>query len=673
MSLIVLPFVAGWVAIRLTQRFFFGADLEGVTGVVVFLVQAIVVSVLAAGLFSRLLQRWTPLVALFEMSLAFPDHAPSRFKLALKSSSVKKLLQAQGQVQLSSDLQTAAEQAVQLVSELAKHDRLTRGHTERVRAYADVLGQELGLSEEDLNGLRWGALLHDVGKLHVPPEILSKPGKPTAQEWEILRTHPTAAIGLLAPLKGWLGDWLLAASEHHERWDGTGYPLGLSGKEISLPGRIVAVADAYDVITSRRSYKAPATAEEARQELVRSAGSHFDPTVVRAMLETGLRRGGAVNRFGWVLEAPGIARFIQLGGQAATAAANSTVAAASTIAVAATAFSGSAEPAPLPPQIAFADQDDAAVDIEAPAPTSTIVVTTTADPTGPSTTTQIAVPLPEPEPESESEPETLVPGGVESDVPESSTSVAETTTTAPTTTTQSTPTTTPPTTGAPQQSTSTTAPTTTQPPTTTSTATSSCKILDGEDAPFEDLTDCVLRGRTIVGLDLFQADLRGVDLSGATIRDTNLNNADLRGANLRGATFVNGSAIDAAFADGDLNGASFTNFDLSRSDLSNTDLRNVRFESVSFSFAGVRNANFRGATFIGTNFNDADLRGSNFSGNDLQRVEFVRSKIEGTNFANTNNTDTVFWEAAGTPTGHATATFLRTTCPDGTFVSQSCW
>lgn len=175
----------------------------------------------------------------------------------------------------------------------------------------------MGLSNADLNGLRWGALLHDVGKLHVPAEILTKPEKPTAEEWEILRRHPTAAIGLLAPLKDWLGDWLLAASEHHERWDGTGYPQGTAGTDISIAGRIVAVADAYDVITSRRSYKAPASAEEARQELVRSAGSHFDPVVVRAMLEAGLRRRGFATRFSWILEAPGIARFIQVGSQAA--------------------------------------------------------------------------------------------------------------------------------------------------------------------------------------------------------------------------------------------------------------------------------------------------------------------------------------------------------------------
>ncbi len=116
-------------------------------------------------------------------------------------------------------------------------------------------------------------MLHDLGKLNVPSEILNKPGSPDETEWAILQTHPTAAAELLEPLRPWLGDWINAAAEHHERWDGAGYPLGLAGTEISLAGRITAVADAFDVITSRRSYKESMSAETARQELIRCAGS----------------------------------------------------------------------------------------------------------------------------------------------------------------------------------------------------------------------------------------------------------------------------------------------------------------------------------------------------------------------------------------------------------------
>ena len=715
-ALVIAPFICGWIAIRLSQRFFFGADITGISGAGVFLAQAIVVSVAVAAAVSRLLHRWTPLVALFEMSLVFPDHAPSRFKLALRSSSVKKLVQG-GQTDLSSDVQTAAEQAVQLVSELAKHDRLTRGHTERVRAYADVIGQEFGLSDTDLNGLRWGALLHDVGKMAVPPEILNKPGKPSEEEWAILRQHPTAAIAMLEPLQDWLGDWLLAASEHHERWDGTGYPVGLSGNEISLAGRIVAVADAYDVITSRRSYKAPATAEQARKELVKSAGSHFDPVVVRAMLEAGLRNTGAATRFGWILEAPGIARFLQVGSQAVSSVATSTATAAAAVAVAATtAVVGGVEAPNPPPQIAFAQDEDAGElpvavpDLEATSPTTTIVVTATLPGEAPATTTVASTAVATAE--TDSSPTTTVAdtaapelqGGVSAGTSTTTTSTVGSpifpTTTAPslaTTTTRPrnpiviapTTTTVRPTTTTIRATTTTVRPTTTTTTTTTAAPTTTiptvpCPIVPGGNHfPLTDLTGCNnLSGQTLTNFNFFGADLQGVDLSNATIINTNLNEADLRGANLSGATFIMGSAIDANFVGADLTSASFTRYDLSRSDLRNTDFTDVELENVSFSGPlGVPNASpvrldnldLSSVTLNGVTFIDAELPGVNFSGNNLNTVRFNQSNIAGMNISNTTNTDTIYHETTGRPTGHATASYLRTICPDATPSNQSCW
>ena len=184
------PFVAGWLAIRLTERWFVGVDGGGLGAILAFLVQAIVVSFVVAGFVGSFLKRLTPLVALLQMTLVFPDYAPSRFKLALRSGSVKKLMEAEGDLTLEGDLQSSAEQAVAMVAALGQHERLTRGHTERVRAYAEVIGRQLGLSDKDINGLRWGALLHDVGKLSVPAEILSKEGAPTDEEWVVLRNHP---------------------------------------------------------------------------------------------------------------------------------------------------------------------------------------------------------------------------------------------------------------------------------------------------------------------------------------------------------------------------------------------------------------------------------------------------------------------------------------------------
>jgi hypothetical protein len=195
------------------------------------------------------------------------------------------------------------ETIIELVASLGRHERLTRGHTERVRAYSDMIAVEMGLSEADRYLLQWACLLHDIGKLAVAPEILNKNGKPTDEEWASLRRHPEVGGEIVEPLAPWLGEWRLAASEHHERWDGKGYPRGLAADEISLAGRIVAVADAYDVITSARSYKRPMPVEAARAELVRCAGTQFDPDVVRAFLNVAIGRTSiALGPLGWVRE-----------------------------------------------------------------------------------------------------------------------------------------------------------------------------------------------------------------------------------------------------------------------------------------------------------------------------------------------------------------------------------
>ena len=142
-------------------------------------------------------------------------------------------------------------------------------------------GEELGLSAEDRSKLQWAAPAHDVGKLRVDPAILNKSGKPTEAEWEELKTHADEGWMYIAPLRPWLGEWALAVRDHHEHWDGGGYPRGLSGAQISRGGRIVAVVDSFDATTSRRSYKDAMPVTEARAELVRCAGSQFDEETVR--------------------------------------------------------------------------------------------------------------------------------------------------------------------------------------------------------------------------------------------------------------------------------------------------------------------------------------------------------------------------------------------------------
>ncbi|CAG4910478.1 HD-GYP domain-containing protein [Acidithrix sp. C25] len=241
----------------------------------------------------RQTRRFLPLVALLKLTMIFPDQAPSRFKSAMRAGSVRKLEERVKAVDMKAQefkTPTDAASVIELVASLTYHDRRTRGHAERVKAYALLIGQEVGLSKSDCNKLVWAALLHDVGKVAVSTKILNKGGALSPAEWEEIRRHPLEGQKLLEPLLGWMGPFANAVWEHHEKWNGQGYPLGLSGNNISLPGRIVSLADAYEVMTAARSYKRPMSILEARQEVVRCAGTHFDPDVVRAFLNISIGR-----------------------------------------------------------------------------------------------------------------------------------------------------------------------------------------------------------------------------------------------------------------------------------------------------------------------------------------------------------------------------------------------
>jgi putative nucleotidyltransferase with HDIG domain len=234
----------------------------------------------------RIAKRLLPLAALLKLSLVFPDHVPSRFSVALRTGTTRQLAKRLQDTMVEPSTRAGATELLTLVAALNHHDPLTRGHSERVRALSDLLAAQLHLSKEDREKVRWAALLHDIGKLRVPGEILRKPGKPTADEWTILKTHPAEGLELIrGPIADWLGDWARAIGEHHEQFDGSGYPAGLSGTDISYGGRLVAVADVFDVITATRSYKKAMTIQEARLEITRCAGSQFDPDMVRAFLQ----------------------------------------------------------------------------------------------------------------------------------------------------------------------------------------------------------------------------------------------------------------------------------------------------------------------------------------------------------------------------------------------------
>ncbi|WP_083908387.1 HD-GYP domain-containing protein [Ilumatobacter coccineus] len=244
----------------------------------------------------RIARRVVPLATLFKLGLAFPDQVPSRLGLAMKIGTTSQLKKRIEEHRVSPDGELpgdAARRLLELVGLLSRHDRMTRGHSERVRGYAHMIGVEMGITGRDLDRLRWAALLHDIGKIDVPGSILNKPDRLTDDEFEIIKSHPLAGKAYVQPLARWIGESVRAVWEHHERFDGGGYPNGLSGTRIAMASRIVSVADAYDVMTSTRSYKDPMTSEAARAELSKHAGTQFDPDVVRAFLNASL---GATSR-----------------------------------------------------------------------------------------------------------------------------------------------------------------------------------------------------------------------------------------------------------------------------------------------------------------------------------------------------------------------------------------
>jgi HD-GYP domain-containing protein (c-di-GMP phosphodiesterase class II) len=241
----------------------------------------------------RLTRRLAPLATLLALSLTFPDRAPPRFRVALRNGSTGQLRDRIAEArrgEVGNTPAEAAERVLDLVAALSVHDRTTRGHSERVRAYSRMIGEEMGLSDIELDRLQWAGLLHDIGKLLIPAAILNKPGTLTAEEYEEVCLHPEYGRDMVTPLIPWLGESARAVWEHHERWDGHGYPAGLAGHDIALAARIVAVADVFDVMTSVRSYKKPVSSADARTELARCAGGQFDQTVVRAFLNVSIGR-----------------------------------------------------------------------------------------------------------------------------------------------------------------------------------------------------------------------------------------------------------------------------------------------------------------------------------------------------------------------------------------------
>jgi HD-GYP domain-containing protein (c-di-GMP phosphodiesterase class II) len=169
-----------------------------------------------------------------------------------------------------------------LAETLDMRDASTARHSETVGRYAKQIAIELGMSAREVERVYLAGMLHDIGKIGISDTILQKPGKLTDAEWDEMRKHPELGSRILdgARLED-ISAWVRA---HHERPDGRGYPLGLNDEEIPMQAKILAVADSYEAMTAERVYKAPMPEEAAREELLRCAGSQFDPSVVLAFV-----------------------------------------------------------------------------------------------------------------------------------------------------------------------------------------------------------------------------------------------------------------------------------------------------------------------------------------------------------------------------------------------------
>lgn len=368
----VVPAVAGFVVAYAILQIM--APFASLSHLVMWIVVAFLISLVTSVVVGQGVKRVIAKTPLYRKANKFDTEVDVLFSETLRQGNPKKVRREAIKQGLEPGF---VDDVIQLLDQLKDHERLTRGHTERVRAYASMIGQEIDLSEEDLEALNWSALMHDIGKLDVPNWMLTSPEKPTDEEWEVLKRHPEMALRRLRGLEKSLGETIYhGALHHHERWDGGGYPRGLAGNAIPLFGRITAIADAFDVITHARSYKPAMSIADAREELSAGSGLQFDPRLVAAFLRIGDDELANVSRWSATIAGAAVvgSRLATIGSQIAIVTASVTGAVAAT--------GGVEEP---PPAVAF--EEPIATTTTAAPTTTTTTTTTTAAPTTTTTTT----------------------------------------------------------------------------------------------------------------------------------------------------------------------------------------------------------------------------------------------------------------------------------------------
>lgn len=198
-------------------------------------------------------------------------------------TTIRSRLERSQQLMLAQLHQAYEASLIMLANAIELRDEYTRGHVERVKRYAVLIAQHMGWTETQIEPLQFGAILHDIGKIYVQESILRKAGPLDDNEWDEMKRHTAIGADLLHSVP-YLEAAIPVIHHHHERWDGKGYPGSLAGDEIPLGARIVAVADAFDAMTTERVYQPAIQPEQALQEIMANSGSRYDPQVVEAFL-----------------------------------------------------------------------------------------------------------------------------------------------------------------------------------------------------------------------------------------------------------------------------------------------------------------------------------------------------------------------------------------------------
>lgn len=251
--------------------------------ITIYVFLAVVILLLSQGIATDILR----IVAILGLSITWLI-SWVYYKKIYKVYQAQELHQLQNLVQLAQEKRNDGANILGTIRALAAtvdaKDHYTHGHSEKVAKYATLIAQEIGYSRDKLESLRIAALLHDIGKIAVPDQLLNKPGSLSLKERKAMRSHPVVGFDIIKHVDA-ISECLPAVLHHHERYDGNGYPEGLKGSSIPLDARILAVADAYDAMTSERPYRSDKmTCEQALAQLARGSGTQFDPRIVETFV-----------------------------------------------------------------------------------------------------------------------------------------------------------------------------------------------------------------------------------------------------------------------------------------------------------------------------------------------------------------------------------------------------